>query len=158
MEILIKKHRELSITEKLNKPIRLYNPGSFDFRSNHRIKSIEPTEEYTRIDFIYRSSMIYINGGWIQMDKEAYIQPVNSSTRYGLIQAIGIPIAPLKHYFKRQGEYHTYTLVFPALPKSTTKINIIEREAPGSYFNFYGVDYASWMTIPHPADLPMSEN
>lgn len=92
------------------------------------------------------------------MDAGAYIEPVNSNIKYGLIKAIGIPIAPKKHYFQRQGEYHTYTLIFPALPKNTTQINIIEKEAPGTFFNFYGVDYSNWMIIPHVGDLPISNN
>lgn len=158
METKIEKQIEKSIKEKQSKPIRLYNPGCMNHKTDLRIKSIETTEEYTRIDFIYRSSMIYINGGWIQMDGGSYIQPVNSNLKYGLIKAIGIPIAPKKHYFNRQGEYHTYTLIFPALPKNTTHINIIEKEAPGSYFNFYGIYYSNWMTIPHPADLSISNN
>lgn len=158
METKVEKHIEKTIQEKLEKPIRLFSPDCMDFKNDLRIKSIEATEEYTRIDFIYRSSKIYINGGWIQMDAGAYIQPVNTNIKYGLVKAIGIPIAPDKHYFNRQGEFHTYTLIFPALPKNTTKINIIEKEAPGTYFNFYGVDYSTWMTIPHAADLPISNN
>lgn len=144
--------------EKVTDPVRLYNPDAMDFTKEHRIKSIEATDNYTRIDFIYRSSHLYVNGGWIQMDAGAYIQPVNSNSKYGLIKAIGIPIAPQKHYFKRQGEFHTYTLIFPALPKNTRQIDIIEKEAPGTYFNFYGVDYSNWMTVAHPTDLPMSKN
>ncbi len=158
METKFKKYIEKGIQEKIETSTKVYNPEGMDFRNDHRIKSIEATDEYTRIDFIYRSSKIYDNGGWIQMDKGAYIQPVNSEARYGLVKAIGIPIAPTKHYFKKQGEYHTYTLIFPALPKNTTKINIIEKEAPGTYFNFYGIDYSTWMTIPHAADLPTSKN
>ena len=158
METEIEKIIEVDNTEKSVTPMKLYNPNGMDFKTDHRMKSIEVTDEFTRIDFIYRSSKIYDNGGWIQMDKGAYIQPVNSEARYGLVKAIGIPIAPTKHYFKKQGEYHTYTLIFPALPKNTTKINIIEKEAPGTYFNFYGIDYSTWMTIPHAADLPTSKN
>lgn len=158
METKIKKHIEQSIQEKIETSTKLYNPEGMDFRNDHRIKSIEATDEYTRIDFIYRSPTEYANGGWIQIEKGSYIQPVNSNVKYGLIKAIGIPIAPAKHYFNRQGEYHTYTLIFPALPKNTAKINIIEKEAPGNYFNFYGIDYSTWMTVPHAADLPVSEN
>jgi hypothetical protein len=158
METKIEKIIEKSIKEKEARPIRLFNPECMDFKNNHRIKSIEATEEYTRIDFIYRSSNIYINGGWIQMDGGSYIQPVNSNVKYGLIKTIGIPIAPQKYYFRRQGEFHTYTLIFAALPMNTSKIDIIERKGGYNCFNFYNVDYSKWMTIPHAADLPMSEN
>lgn len=158
MDTKIKKLVETDRTLKADKPVRLYNPEAMDHTIGHRVKAIEATSEYTRIDFIYRSSMIYINGGWIQMEADAYIQPVGSTTRYRLVKAVGIPIAPLKHYFKKQGEFHTYTLIFPALPKNTVKINIIEKEAPGSYFNFYNIDYSKWITLPHAADIPRKDN
>jgi hypothetical protein len=158
MEINLEKFIEQSVQEKEERPIRLFNPDCMDFKKALRIKSIEATEEYTRIDFIYHSSMIYNNGGWIQIDPGAYIQPVNSKNKYGLIKAFGIPIAPQKHYFRRQGELHTYTLIFQALPKNTSRIDIIEKKGCGNCFNFYDVDYSNWMTIPHAAELPISEN
>ena len=158
METEIEKFIEESVEKRTKEPQKFYNPERFKPSKNLRVKSIELTEEYTRIDFHYQSSKIYDNGGWIQIDKGSYIQPVNSSQKYGLVKAIGITIAPLKHYFKRQGEYFTYTLIFPALPKNTTKINIIEREGPGNFFNFYNVQYSSWMTVPHASDLPISNN
>jgi hypothetical protein len=158
MEINIKKFIEQSVQEKIVKPKSLYNPEGMDFKNRHRIKSIEATEEYTRIDFIYRSSMIYINGGWFQMNQGAYIQPLGSKKKYGLIKAIGIPIAPQKYYFRRQGECHTYTLIFEALPKNTSKIDIIEKKGCKNCFNFFNVNFSKWMTIPFAADLPISYN
>jgi hypothetical protein len=158
METEIEKFNEVELQVKEVPTIKLYNPEGMDFTKTHRIKCLEATDEYTRIDFVYRSSMIWDNGGWIQMDRDAYIQPKGSTKKYTLIKAIGIPIAPVKHYFKRQGEYYTYTLIFPALPKNTTCIDIIEREAPGTYFNFYNIDYSNWMTVPHAADLPTKQN
>lgn len=158
MVTLIEKIIEKSVQEKQTRITRLYNPACMDFTNRHRVKSIEATEEYTRIDFIYRSSMIYINGGWIQMAQGAYIQPVGSKKRYGLIKAIGIPITPQKHYFTRQGEFHTYTLIYEAVPKNTSKIDIIEKKGGKDCFNFYNVDFSKWMTIPHAADLAISNN
>lgn len=158
METTIEQLVEMDRNLKVDSPVRLYNPDGMDFRNALRVKSIEATTEYTRIDFIYKSSMIYDNGGWIQIERDSYIQPIGSSEKFKLIKAIGIPIAPLKHYFKRQGEYHPYTLIFPALPKNTKAIDIIEKLAPGTYFNFYNVDFSSWMTIPHAADLPRKNN
>jgi hypothetical protein len=101
---------------------------------------------------------MYINGGWIQMNPNSFIRPVGSSMKYRLIKTEGIPITPLKHYFKRKGEFHTYTLIFPALPCDIKQIDIIEKEAPGSYFNFYGIDYSKWIKIPHPMDIKKSSN
>lgn len=158
MEIKIEKQIEVLRENAVPSTSKLYNPDALDYRKELRMKCIEFGEDYTRIDFIYRSSTIYQNGGWIQMDGNAYIQPVGSTTKYRLIRAIGIPIAPLKHYFKHQGEYYSYSLIFPALPAGTSKIDIIEKEAPGTYFNFYGIDYSKWITVPHPMDVSQSKN
>ena len=158
MEVKIEKKIEVMRESVSPKKLKLYNPASLDHLVDHRLKSIELSDEYTRIDFVYRAPQMYINGGWIQMESNAYIQPVGSQVKYYLLRAINIPIAPIKHYFKRKGEFHTYTLIFPALPADTTKINIIEKEAPGTYFNFYNIDYSKWMSVPHPADLHCSKN
>jgi hypothetical protein len=157
MEIKIEKQNEVVRETKTTK-IKLYNPAALDHTLDHRMKSIEISDEYTRIDFIYRAPTYYFNGGWIQMERNAYISPVGSTTKYHLLRAIGIPIAPIKHYFKKEGEFHTYSLIFPALPLGTTHINIIEKEAPGTYFNFFGIDYSKWITVPHPMDVAKSKN
>lgn len=158
MEVKIEKCVEVIRESEVSKTIKLYNPAALDFKSELRLKSIELSDEFTRIEFIYRSSTFYLNGGWIQMEPDAFIRPLGSTMKYGLIKTEGIPLAPEKYYFKSQGEYHTYTLIFPALPKNTKKIDVIEREAPGSYFNFYNVDYSLWMKIPHPMDVQRSTN
>jgi hypothetical protein len=158
METDIKRIIEILRDKRSKDVAKRYNPEQLRPGQSLRVKSIECTEEYTRIDFHYKSSQHYVNGGWIQMDKGAYIQPVNSSQKYTLVKAIGIPIAPMKHHFYKKGEHYSYTLLFPALPKGTKKINIIEKEAPGTYFNFYNVDYSKWMTVPHASDLPIANN
>ena len=158
MEIKIEKQIEVLRETAVPSTSKLYNPAALDHRKKLRMKCIEFGDDYTRIDFIYHSSTLYQNGGWIQMDGNAYIQPVGSTTKYRLIRAIGIPIAPLKHYFKHQGEYYSYSLIFPALPTETSKIDIIEKEAPGTYFNFYGIVYSKWITVPHPMDVSQSKN
>jgi len=158
METRVKKSHEQSIKEKQEEQIVLFNPEGTDYSQQLKVKCIELNEEYTRIDFLYKSSNIYINGGWIQMYDEAFIRPVGSETKYRLIQAINIPIAPSKLHFERQGQLHRYTLLFPALPKNIQKIDIIEKEAPGTFFNFYNVDFSNWMTIPHAADQRICNN
>jgi len=158
MEIEIEKLVETDLNIEIETPLKVYNPDGMDHRQSLRIKSIEATEEYTRIDFIYRSSEVYENGGWIQIDKDSYIQPKGSSRKYRLVKAIGIPLTPLKHYFKRQGEYYSYTLVFPAVPKTTQSIDIIEKLAPGFFFNFYNIAYSKWMSVPHAADIQRASN
>jgi hypothetical protein len=158
METEIKKTREKTIQEKQQEGLVLYNPEGTNYEASHAIKCIECTDEYTRIDFIYKSPSYYINGGWVQIERNSFIRPVGSEKKYTLIQAINIPIAPTKHFFKRSGEYLHYTLLFPALPKSTRKIDIIEKEAAGTYFNFYDINFSKWMTIPHAGSQVLSNN
>jgi hypothetical protein len=136
--------------KKKTKILRLFNPSIYDNKSNAMIKTIDLNEEYTRIDFNYRSSDEYINGGWIQMERNSFIRDTLTKRTYPLLFALNIPIAPQKHHFQRKGQAHTYTLVFPALPKSTKSIDIIEKEAPGTYFNYYNIEYQRWINIePH---------
>ena len=91
MKVKIEKWVEIIRESEISKSIKLYNPAALDFKSDHRMKSIEFSDEYTRIEFIYRSSMLYINGGWIQMDPNAFIRSVGSSVKYRLIKTEGIP-------------------------------------------------------------------
>jgi hypothetical protein len=67
--------------------------------------------------------------------------------RYTLQKVAGIHFAPQKTYFKRCGQKHSYTLYFPALPPDTLSIDIIEKEAPGTYFNFYNIRFSSWLKL-----------
>jgi hypothetical protein len=108
--------------------------------SDVAISEIEVGDEFTRIDFFYISSRLYVNGGWIQMHPSCYIRPKGTDLKLTMIKAEGIPIAPIKYHFQCQGQAHSYSLYFPALPKGTTMIDVIERD--GHYpndFNFYCV-------------------
>ena len=105
---------------------------------DHQVLKIEMGDELTRVDFMYRNPYDY--SGWIQISGNSFIRVAGSQIKLGLVKAVNIPIAPTKHFFKRKGDYLAYTLYFPALPKGTKKIDIIEREASGgTWFNFYGV-------------------
>lgn len=103
------------------------------------IEKISLDDDFTRIDFVYISPKKYINGGWIQIYPNCYIRPKGSEVQYNIVQAINIPIAPTKYFFKRSGQVHHFTLLFPALPKSVKQIDVIERLAEGTYFNFFNV-------------------
>ena len=103
------------------------------------IECITVDQNYTRIDFIYIAPKKYPNGGWVTIDRNSYIQACGLSKKYYLIKAINIPINPDKHYFKKCGQVLQFTLLFPAIPKSVTEIDIIEQLAPGNYFNFFRV-------------------
>ncbi len=103
------------------------------------IEKISLDDDFTRIDFVYIAPKKYINGGWIQIDSGCYIRPIGSVQRYKLVQAINIPIAPTKYIFKSKGQVHQFTLLFPALPKIVKQIDIVEKLADGTYFNFFRV-------------------
>ncbi len=103
------------------------------------IYKIELNEDFTRIDFIYEAPSKYVNGGWIQMEPTTFLRPAGSSTMYKMIQAVNISLTPLKTHFKKSGQIHLYTLLFPPLPSDVKVIDIIEKEGIGTYFNFYQV-------------------
>lgn len=103
------------------------------------IEKISLDDDFTRIDFVYIAPKYYINGGWIQIDSQCFIRPIGSDIRYKMVQAIDIPIAPAKYYFQSKGQVHHFTLLFPPLPKSVKQIDIIEKLAEGTFFNFFRV-------------------
>jgi hypothetical protein len=116
------------------------NPISQHTPNEHLgIEKISLDDDFTRIDFVYIAPKQYINGGWIQIDSGCYIRPIGSEVRYKMVNAINIPLAPSKYYFKSKGQVHHYSLLFPALPKSIKFIDIIERFSEGTYFNFFKV-------------------
>jgi hypothetical protein len=113
-----------------------------DSRNNPKmdIGRITIPEDYTRIDFIHYANQNCIKGGWVQIVGNMFIHITGCMGRLPLIKAINIPIAPNKHWYKSENDRLHFTLLFPAIPKSTTHIDIIEKEGGDStYFNFYGV-------------------
>lgn len=120
----------------------IYNPlVKKNTNSQPEILRIQNDDNFTRIDFIYYPKSYYVNGGWVQIDRDTFIRPVGSNQRLKLIKAINIPLAPTKHFFKNSKEFLCYTLYFPSLPKETSSIDIIENEGTHeeTWFNFYGV-------------------
>ena len=49
------------------------------------IYKIELNEDFARIDFIYQAPSYYVNGGWIQMERNAFIRPSDSTTNYFIL-------------------------------------------------------------------------
>jgi hypothetical protein len=103
------------------------------------IEKVILDDEFTRIDFVYISSRKYINGGWIHINSGCFIRPKGSEVCYRMIKAINIPIAPTKYHFMSKGQVHHFSLIFPAIPKNVTHIDVIEKLDDGPYFNFFGV-------------------
>jgi hypothetical protein len=116
------------------------NPVAQHTPSEHMgIEKISLNDDFTRIDFVYIAPKKYINGGWIQIDPQCFIRPIGNQTRYKMVQAINIPIAPAKYHFQSKGQVHHFTLLFPPLPKSVKQIDVIEKLAEGTFFNFFSV-------------------
>ncbi|RAR73797.1 hypothetical protein [Flavobacterium aciduliphilum] len=115
-------------------PISQYTPNE-----HLGIEKISLEDDFTRIDFVYIAPKQYINGGWIQIDAGCFIRPIGSEVRYKMVSTINIPIAPAKYYFKSKGQVHHFSLIFPALPKNVKQIDIIEKLAEGTFFNFFRV-------------------
>lgn len=125
------KEREKLIYNPVVKQLPAHDTG-------FKIMRIEMEDNYTRIDFVYNNGRF----AWVQIQPDSFIRPVGSQIRYPLMKVQGIPIAPVKHFFKNPNETLYYTLYFSALPKDVKTIDIIEKEinTPGhNYFNFYGV-------------------
>jgi hypothetical protein len=139
----MKTNNETETQEELLKKLEpnvFKNPISQQTPNEHfGIEKTSLDDDFTRIDFVYIAPKKYVNGGWIQIDSGCYIRPIGYDICLKMIQAVNIPIAPSKYYFKSKGQVHHFTLLFPALPKSVKQIDIIERLAEGSYFNFFRV-------------------
>jgi hypothetical protein len=103
------------------------------------IERIITHENYTQVDFVYIASKKYLNGGWIQLHPDCFIRPSGTEIEYKMIEAIAIPIAPSKLHFNAPGQVHHYSLLFPAIPKDIEYIDVIEKKAKGTFFNFYSV-------------------
>ncbi len=116
----------------------IFKSPSSEYTPEHEIgiESITLDEQYTRIDFTYISSKEYPNESWASINPGTYIRPSGSSKKLYLVKAINIPLSPNKHIFSKSGQVLQFTLLFPALPKSVTEIDIIEKLEAGNYFNF----------------------
>lgn len=98
------------------------------------------TPEYTKIDFGYIAKDIYINGGWIRIAPETFIEDTHTKQRYTLVNAENIPLAPVHHYFETKKDWRYFSLYFPAIPQKDCILNIIEIEnGTLNDFNYYEV-------------------
>ncbi len=143
------KTNEITCTETLleepkvfKEPLIIISNPAFKYRNSDTMDIVRITlkEDYTKIDFVHYAGQNYINGGWVSMHGDAFIRILGNTDKLHLIKAINIPLQPKKHWYKTKLECLYFSLLFPAIPKSTTHIDIIEREGGGStFFNFYGV-------------------
>jgi len=97
-------------------------------------------KEYTRIDFGFIASNLYVRGGWIKMFPDSYLRTHSSEAKYKLKYTDDIPLAPARLDFESNKDWHYFSLFFEPIPKRSCKIDLIEVENPqDTDFNYYGI-------------------
>ena len=97
-------------------------------------------KEYTRIDFGFIASNLYVRGGWIKMFPDSYLRTHSSEAKYKLKYTDDIPLAPDRLNFKSNKDWRYFSLFFEPIPKRSCKIDLIEVENPeDTDFNYYGI-------------------
>ena len=109
---------------------------SNDYADRADIKSVKITDSYTIIEVTTNNA---ISGGgyyqWCNIDRYTYISA--NGKKYTLVKAEGIKTAPDKTYFSSSGQDLTFKLYFPAIPKTTESLNLVENSE--SDWRWYGV-------------------
>lgn len=107
--------------------------------------AVDQTHQDLNIDFvrIYKDSTVFelsvenklAQNGWFCADKKIYIETLTGHQRFNILNARGIPRCPNVYSFKRVGEKLHFTLIFPAIPQGTNRLNLVE-DCDKSCFKF----------------------
>ena len=109
--------------------------------SNPVLLRINLFPEVTKIDFGYITTDKYINGGWIKISPDTYIENVVTKERFVMTKAIGITVAPALRNFESKKDWQYFSLFFPPIKQKDTLINIIEvLNGNKNDFNYYNVE------------------
>jgi hypothetical protein len=109
-------------------------------KDNPILLRLTQTQEFTKVDFGYTTTNKYINGGWIKMSPDTYIEDTVTQKRYKMLNASGITISPNKHNFQSNKDWQYYSLYFEPLPQKDCTINLIEKEKGTlNDFNYYNI-------------------
>lgn len=106
--------------------------------ANCVITNIVKNSYATTIYFKYTPNSEYKSGIWVCINKDIFIEDVNTKKRFHMLKANNIPVCPSKHEFSSANEEFLFQINFEPI-NETNKINIIENEFE-SAFNFYGVE------------------
>ena len=99
-----------------------------------RPKSFISEFSATIIHCSYYSKPYYKNGGRVCIAVTTYLINKNEyRNRLQLLHAINIPIAPDKHFFRRNSELLRFTLMFEKLPYHWTTFNLCEDPKVGKH-------------------------
>ena len=109
--------------------------------SNPILLRVNLFPEITKIDFGYITTDKYINGGWIKISPDTYIENVVTKERFVITKAIGITVAPALRNFESKKDWQYFSLFFPPIKQKDTLINIIEvLNGNKNDFNYYNVE------------------
>jgi hypothetical protein len=109
--------------------------------SNPVLLRINLFPEVTKIDFGYITTDKYINGGWIKISPDTFIENVVTKERFVMTKAIGITVAPALRNFESKKDWQYFSLFFPPIKQKDTLINIIEvLNGNKNDFNYYNVE------------------
>ena len=103
--------------------------------STTRIKNVTITDTETIIEFIGNNNSMTGYYTWITISPDSYI--VVNGQRYRMKSADGIGVDPAKTYFNAPNTNYSFTLHFPAIPKTATSLDFIESDERD--WKFYGV-------------------
>lgn len=131
-----------SLSTKTDGRVRLQTTNHIDrphverSPKNIQIDGIERTDKYVSVHLSYTNTE-YVENGWYNISKEAYIIDTKTYKRYALLDTENCAISPRKTsigYRQRQ----EFILYFSPIPNTTDKIDLIE---PGnSSWKFYGIE------------------
>ena len=97
------------------------------------ISEIEEDEGQTILHCRYISKHYFVKGGWVRIHKATYLENAYTEEQLILSHALGIPVAPDRHFFTRCGELLLFTLIFPRMPKSWKRFHLVEVGGPRSF-------------------------
>ena len=123
----------LSIQTNLDNKYSMVRSSNSAFQIAH----IGITDSLTHLFFKYTSNGNHNND--ICIDDNIYIKANGSNKRYKLINSLNIPICPAVQSISEKDSIHYFSLTFEAIPKETTKIDIIENINNIDAINFNGV-------------------
>jgi hypothetical protein len=83
-------------------------------------------EGATYVHCMYISPFEYVFGGWVNIWPTTFIVDAESGEKMQMSHAIGVPLNPSRHFFKRCGEQKWFTLIFPKMPKDWRQFHLIE--------------------------------
>ena len=107
-------------------------------------KALEP-EGQTIIHCTYVSKRKYVNGGWVNINKNTFlvnpdtkdmltmVDPTKKDMLY-MVQAFNVPVSPGRHVFTRAGQLKRFTLLFPQVPKHWKRFHLLEIADPENGF------------------------